>query len=293
MESSIVLGIDIGGSHITSALVDVEKRTLITESLQRRKVDSQGAASYIFDSWCKVILDSYIGYEKLSKNIGIAMPGPFDYHNGICLIKEQDKFQALYNINVKEELAGRLKISAKNINFINDAAGFLQGEVFAGSAKDVKNVLGFTLGTGLGSSICTNGEAMDAALWDAPFLNGIAEDYLSTKWFVKRYFELTGRTLDGVKELSDFVNVDIHAKQVFNEFGNNFAQFLMPLIRKHHAEVVIIGGNIAQAFTIFSANLINVLEHNQIKTKIKISKLKEHAALIGAASCCQVRNQNC
>ncbi len=291
MESPIVLGVDIGGSHITAALVDAEKRTLIMDSIRREMVDSRGTADYIFDLWCKVIMDAYRGYEHLTINIGIAIPGPFDYENGVCLIQEQDKFQALYKIDVKEELARRLKISPMHIHFINDAAGFLQGEVFAGSARDAKNVLGFTLGTGLGSSICINGLAVDAELWNAPFLNGIAEDYFSTKWFVKRYFELSGKVLEGVKDLADFVNVDIHAKQVFKEFGNNFAQFMMPLIKRHHAEVVIIGGNIAQAFTIFATNVIDVLEHNQFKTKIKISKLKEHAALIGAASCCPIAKE--
>ncbi|MES2652796.1 MAG: ROK family protein [Bacteroidota bacterium] len=292
MERPIVLGIDIGGSHITASLVDVETRTLIAGSIQRKMVDSQESAENIFDAWCQVITSSYSGYETLVKNIGIAIPGPFDYENGICLIKEQDKFPALYQLNVKEELAGRLNISTASIHFINDAAGFLQGEVFAGSARDANHVLGFTLGTGLGSSICTNGEAIDAELWNAPFLNGIAEDYFSTRWFVKRYHQLSGVTLDGVRDLANYVNADQHAKQVFKEFGDNFAQFMMPLIKKHHAEVVIIGGNIAQAFNVFSTNLIDVLEHNQFKTKIKISKLNEHAALIGAASCCKMSYQN-
>ncbi|SFH39019.1 ROK family protein [Pedobacter insulae] len=288
MRSPIALGIDIGGSHITAALVNIDTRTLIMESIHRKMVNSQDLAHNIFDAWCEVINDAYKGYETETKYIGIAMPGPFDYENGICLIKEQDKFQALYQLNLKEELASRLNIPATNIYFINDAASFLQGEVFAGGANDTNNVLGFTLGTGLGSSICTNGKAIDAELWNAPFLNGIAEDYFSTRWFVKRYFQLSGRALEGVKDLADFVNIDIHAKQVFKEFGNNFAQFMMPLIKKHHAEVVIIGGNIAQAFNVFSTNVIDILEHNQFKTKIKISKLKEHAALIGAASCCHM-----
>ena len=292
MEMPIVLGVDIGGSHITAALVDVNSRTLIESSIHRRTINSQETSENILDAWCQVILAAYTGYETLGKIIGIAMPGPFDYESGICLIKDQDKFQSLYQLNIKYKLAERLNIAPSSIYFINDAAGFLQGEVFAGSARNAQHVLGFTLGTGLGSSICTDGESIDAELWNAPFLNGIAEDYFSTRWFVKRYHQLSGVTLDGVKDLAEYVNADPHAKQVFKEFGDNFAQFLMPLIKKHHAEVIIIGGNIAQAFNVFSTNLIDVLEHNQFKTKIKISKLKEHAALIGAASCCKMSYHN-
>jgi glucokinase len=36
--------------------------------------------------------------------IGIAMPGPFDYENGISLMLH-GKFLDIYNVNIKEELA--------------------------------------------------------------------------------------------------------------------------------------------------------------------------------------------
>jgi glucokinase len=288
MDKSIVLGVDIGGSHITAALVDVEKRVLIADSICRKMIDSQDSAAAILEAWCQVITNAYIGYETVTKNIGIAMPGPFDYDNGICLIKDQHKFQSLYQLNLKEELAARLHISTSNIFFINDAAGFLQGEVFADGVKSVNPILGFTLGTGLGSAIYLNGIAKDAELWSAPFLNSIAEDYLSSKWFVGRYNQLSGEVLGGVKDLAAIVNVDLHARQVFMEFGNNFAQFLMPLIEKHCAEVVIVGGNIAQAFDLFSPSLMDVLAHHQLTTEIKITKLNEHAALIGAASAIKI-----
>jgi len=281
----MVLGVDIGGSHITAALVDGDKKALITKSIRRKMIDSQGDAATILDSWCEVIVDSYQGYEKMAKQIGIAMPGPFDYENGVCLIKEQDKFKSLYQLNLKQELANRLAVSPSTIHFINDAASFLQGEAFAGSASSNKTVLGFTLGTGLGSSICKAGIAIDAALWNTPFLESIAEDYLSTKWFVKRYFQLTGKKLDGVKDLAASVPADAHAQQVFNEFGSNLAQFLMPLIEEHKVDEVILGGNIAQTFTIFAPNLLGTLVQNQVFTPIKTTTLKEHAALIGAASC--------
>lgn len=290
MESPIVLGVDIGGSHITTALVDVREKTIIAESIRRKEVNSQDNAHAIMEAWCEAINHSFQARELTIKKIGVAMPGPFDYENGICLIEEQDKFQSLYKVNLKEELANRLKISSSTIHFINDAAGFLQGEVFAGGAEGASHVLGLTLGTGLGSSFCIRGKAIDAELWKAPFLAGMAEDYLSTKWFINRYFELSGKQLPGVKALSEVVNADGYAKQVFEEFGNNFAQFMMPIIKAQQTEVVILGGNIAQAFPIFAPKLFAILEENQFKIDIRVTKLKEHAALIGAASYCQINS---
>lgn len=289
MDKPLVLGIDIGGSHITAALVDLETRKIVPASYRRRFVDSSDDAEILIDSWCDVINDAFEGSNITERIIGIAMPGPFDYVNGICLIKEQGKFQSLYKVDVKTELAERLHILPGNIGFINDAAGFLQGEVFAGAAHDFDKSLGITLGTGLGSALYLNGIATDAALWDSDFLEGIAEDYLSTRWFIKRYEELSGSLLVGVKDLLALVKTDPNSALVFREFGHNLGRFISPLIKQHELELVIIGGNISLAFDAFAPALEAILAAEQIRVAIKITTLQENAALIGAASCL---NQN-
>jgi len=288
MEKPVALGVDIGGSHITAALVDLETRTLVKDSIKRSPVNSQESKEVILSAWCDIINKAFKNIKNGARNVGIAMPGPFNYSEGISLIKDQEKFKSLYQINVKEELSERLDIPAEHIHFINDAAGFLQGEVFAGAAKGNASVLGLTLGTGLGSSLCLNYKAFDADLWNSEFLDGIAEDYLSTRWFVKRFNQLSGKVVAGVKELVEIVDTDHHATMVFMEFGYNLAQFLIPVIKQHKIDTVIVGGNIAQSFSAFAPELIATLKGNGVETEIKISELKEHAALIGAASCCDL-----
>jgi glucokinase len=284
MEKSAVLGVDIGGSHITAALVDLENGKVIEESLKRVAIDSKGSAVEIFKVWTQVITDvaSYAADGEL--RIGIAMPGPFDYENGISLIIDQDKFKSLYQVNVKDELAKCLELPSSNIRFINDAAGFLQGEIFCGAGKGYKNVLGLTLGTGLGAAVAINGVAKDAALWNSSFLSGIAEDYFSTRWFVNKYESLTGDTFAGVKELAGIAEKDPFARQIFNEFGRGLGHFLADVIKENNSEIVILGGNIAQAYSLFAPHLIGNLEAYHLTTPVKVAELSEHAALIGAAS---------
>ncbi|MFC3562216.1 ROK family protein [Pedobacter jamesrossensis] len=288
MEKPVALGVDIGGSHITAALVDLETRTIIEDSIKRSAVDSKESKEIILSAWCDVINQAFEKDNHHTKLIGIAMPGPFDYEKGVSLIKDQDKFKALYGVNIKQELANRLNIETDNIHFINDAAGFLQGEVFGGVARGNANVLGLTLGTGLGSSYCIGGIAKDADLWNSEFMNGIAEDYLSTRWFVKRYNQLSNNTVADVKELTSLTTTDHDATRVFMEFGYNLAQFLIPVIKKYKSDVVIVGGNISRAFGAFSPELIATLKGNDVLADIKVTKLKENAALIGAASCCDL-----
>lgn len=284
MEKPYVLGIDIGGSHITAALVDLESGILIQDSIKRRAVNSNGSKEEILAAWCEVIKEAFGSVLDTEKRIGIAMPGPFDYENGVSLIKDQDKFKSLYQLNIKQELARCLNIQSTDIKFINDAAAFMQGEVFCGAAKGYSRALGLTLGTGLGSAVVIDGQSKDAELWNSKFLNGIAEDYFSTRWFVNKYKSLTGIELDGVKELAEVVKTDLYAMQVFNEFGRGLGHFLADVIKETKSEVVILGGNISQAFNLFAPHLIENLKALHLHTEIKITELNEHAALIGAAS---------
>lgn len=282
MEDPLVLGVDIGGSHITAGLVNLIKRKVVSTSIKHRLVDPHGSSDFILDSWCAVIKEAYAGHCS-SKRIVIAMPGPFDYENGICLVKEQDKFKALYLMDIKAGLATRLNIPSDKIKFVNDAEAFLKGELFACPAPH-KFILGITLGTGLGSALYLDGIVKDADLWNSPFGDSIAEEYLASGWFIKRYFELTGLLVTGVKEIGGKVPGDLKAKQLFTEFGSNLAQFLRPLVETHGLCMVIIGGNISYAFDHFSKELFHEISSWPAPVTVRISSLKENAALLGAAA---------
>ncbi|PRY11661.1 glucokinase [Pontibacter ummariensis] len=283
-DNSVVLGIDIGGSHATAALVNLQTCTLLTGSRARREINSQGTVAEIMDDWCVVVENAIKGSREFSGRVGIAMPGPFDYPAGISLIQGQNKYDMLYKLNVKELLAERLLIAPEHIRFMNDAECFLQGEVVCGAAKGYQSAVGLTLGTGFGSSIYQNGRAKDAELWCAPFKGGIAEDLLSTRWFVKRYFELTGHEVKGVKELAALAAEDSKVQEVFDEFGQNMALFLGALIEQEKPEVVVIGGNISKTYRLFSSTLLACLQEDGSSTPIRIAELGEESALVGAAA---------
>jgi glucokinase len=287
---SVVLGVDIGGSHITAALVDLESRTVIPGSRKRKLVDSKAGAQDIIDEWCAVIKEAFQNTDREVWNIGVAMPGPFDYEKGICLIKDQDKFLSLYKQDLCKLIGYHLGIDPASIKFMNDAACFLQGEVFGGAARGYNPVIGLTLGTGLGSAICRNGIAEDADLWKSPFKQGIAEDYLSTRWFVARYLQLSERTVTGVKELMEEKSVFVN--QVFLEFGSNLGDFLVPLLQQTKAGAVVLGGNIANALPLFLPSLQKRIREYNPDVIIKQALLNEDASLIGAASCWQEREES-
>ena len=281
--NNLVLGVDIGGSHITASLVDITNGSVIENSYFRDAVDAHGTAEDIISTWSRVIRQSLNSHPGTDTQIGIAMPGPFDYEHGISLIKEQKKFRSLYGLNVKDLLSKKLAVSEDCINFFNDACCFLGGEVLGGVVKNENEVIGITLGTGLGSAVYKDGSCADAALWNFPFKSGIAEDYLSTRWFTSTYATKYAETITGVKELSLLADEDGEKANIFQTFGANLAEFLAEVSQKTNCNTVVVGGNITKASRFFLSFVKSNSKDLGISLDIRISKLGESATLIGAA----------
>ena len=281
---SLIVGADIGGSHITVAFVDTGSKQIVETSKKRELIDAQGTAADIINAWTAAFKASFAAMGQLPQKLGIAMPGPFDYQQGISLMKNQSKYEALYNLNIKEKLANALQLPPAQICFANDAACFLQGEVFAGSATGANAVMGLTLGTGLGSARAKSGIALDANLWCTPFKDGIAEDYLSTRWFIRRYHELTGQTMPHVAAIVHDKAATAICHQLFKEFGENLGTFLFPFLKKEKIDTVVISGSIAGSFHLFAPALNNYLQQQGLTVAVTQSRLGEDATLMGAVS---------
>jgi glucokinase len=278
-----VIGVDIGGSHISAAVVDLQHRGVVENSLLRKHINSKEGAEQILNSWAEVIEQIFLKYPFISKKIGVAMPGPFDYEKGICLIKGVDKYESLFNLNVKKALAKQLQLAEENIIFMNDARCFLEGELFGGAAVGCGNVFGITLGTGLGSARFHSGQTFEGDLYFAPFKDGVAEDYISSRWFLKKYKEITGRVAKNVKDLSEKISEEPEIKKLFEEFGKNLGEVLYSYAQKFNCETLVIGGNIANAWELFFPETKTILDKLPAIT-IKKAALGEDSALIGAAS---------
>jgi glucokinase len=181
------------------------------------------------------------------------MVGLLHFLPGINYCLDIYKYESLYGSNVKKLLAQNLDIEEADIMMMNDASCFLQGEIFNGAAAGCNHIIGVTLGTGLGSARFHNNKMYDGDLYYTPFKDGTAEDYLSSRWFVKRYKEVTGNIVKDVKELSERMNYDPSVQIVFDEFGNNLGEVLSDYATKHEGKTIVAGGNIMNAWNLFIA----------------------------------------
>ncbi|WP_421944731.1 ROK family protein [Pedobacter sp.] len=282
MSNNIILGVDIGGSHISSALVNIKNGKILDGTSFRKKIDAHAKTAEIISVWCEVIEKS-LNTAEHSGEIGIAMPGPFDYGNGISYMKGMGKYDALYGLDVGQLLLKELGSKVKSLRFVNDAGCFLQGELSHGLAAPYSSVMGFTIGTGFGSARGISGLAKDANYWCHPFMGGICEDLFSSKWFVAKYNQYAGKTTTNVKELIENADCGNPLLQVFDEFSMNMGVFLTQIYKKENFDCVVLGGNISKASALFLPQLKYYLNTMSISSTVYISAKGEDAALIGAA----------
>jgi len=278
--SPFVLTADIGGSHITTAICDTLLNTIVPESMARVSISSKDTAQNIFAAWNKCFLASLANFQQGVSGLGIAMPGPFDYENGISYITGLDKFDAIYGVDIRWQLAVLLSLDAAAIQFRNDAEAAVAGEVWAHFGKYYQNIVGITLGTGFGSAHYKAGITKDVNWGSFAFKDSIADDYLSTRWFLKRYTEISGTRLSEVKQLAGLALTDHQALAVFEEFTLNLGDFLETQLLPLQPQALIICGNIAKASAFFLPGLKTRLKDIQIELAV----LGEDAPLFGVAS---------
>ncbi len=294
---SITIGVDIGGSHISSAAINGNDFVIIPQTYFSGPVDSKASKEVIIKKWAEIINQTIQAVQQTSEyvendKIGIAfsMPGPFQYESGIAMFEGNDKYEALYNVSISQELIKYLSTKNVSFRFLNDASCFGVGGCLKENAVDVEKVIAITLGTGFGAAFLdyklpiTQGENVphNGCLWDKPFQDSIADNYFSTRWFLNEYEKSTGKKLtDGVKEIASIE--DFSTAKIFDDFANNLTDFLAPFIIKFDADLLILGGNIAKSHRLFLSKVQENLKKQNIDLAISIVENTEQTSILGSS----------
>lgn len=292
----IAIGADVGGSHITCQLFNLNTNQPVEKTRCRLAVDSKALKDKILDEWVSSVRQASRNYNlKSLSGIGFAMPGPFDYKNGIAWFEGVQKFEKLFGVNVREEIQNKLNLSEKfPVRFLNDASCFALGESWLGEASKYQRIIAITVGTGFGTTFISNrlplagknGIPDDGFLYHIPFKESVADDYFSERWFLKTYLERTGGKIIGVKELAEKSDTESVSVEIFSAFGRNLGEFLVPWVKIFDADCIVLGGNISKSFKLFNSQLQAQFFKNRLNPALCLSKLEEMAALFGSAKLC-------
>lgn len=295
MKDIYVLGMDIGGSHVACQLINLTDCQPVADTYVEVKVSEKETAGVILAAWEKA-LKACMGKagNKTVTGLGAAVPSPFDFMQGIAM--DDHKFASLKGLNIREELHRVTGIPAESILFTNDAAAFGMGVWRLNGSKD-RHMIGVTLGTGFGACFIVDGcyatygpgVPIGGELWNYPFRGVIAEDYVSTRWFEKRFKELTLEEVKGVKEIVDFYEngkYKSEVEQVFREFANAFGEIMLPFMQRFKADKLVIGGGIVLSRQYFLPLIKQYFEANGVMAEVGTLADTTIAIIAGAATLC-------
>ncbi|MDO9066878.1 MAG: ROK family protein [Deltaproteobacteria bacterium] len=305
---SVLLGLDLGGTNIKSVLLDARSLKIIV----KRQIPT---LAHLGSGAVVNILAGEIGYLLRvagSKNIGVTAIGLGSaglVHKGI--VRNSPNLPGWQNAVplerlLKKELPG-LKIP---LAIDNDANCFVLAETLCGAAKGSQNVVGLTLGTGVGGGLVLDGKLYRGSTGGAGELGHISIKYdgprcLCGNWgclealvgacaIVERYrsrnseFRIQNSEFS-VAEISDQAkNGEPAAIKALAETGTLLGVGLANYVNVFNPQAVVIGGGVAQAGKYILDPAIKEMKRrampfNVLKIKVKTARLGPWAGAIGAA----------
>ena len=149
-------GVDVGGTNIKIGLVDNQGLTVSFASIATQGIDgAHGAVRRAVETCRKLAADAKIQLSGVVR-AGVGTPGPMSLAEGKLL--NPSNLPEWHDFPVQQVLATELN---KPVSFINDANAAALGEAWVGAGKGHRGLAFFTLGTGVGGGLISEGQLIN------------------------------------------------------------------------------------------------------------------------------------
>ncbi|WP_394973060.1 ROK family protein [uncultured Croceitalea sp.] len=307
----IVLAIDIGGTFTKIGLVDRQGNILYNKVFKTKAKNPFAEYKVLLKKQIKTLLSStHTNHNILC--IGIGAPNA-NYNTGI--MENPPNFRWGESVPIKEVI---MEIIDRPVYITNDANASALGELYFGMAKQMKNFVVLTLGTGLGSGIINEGKLVVGANGMAGELGhvnvypkgrqcncglkGCLETYVSVTGIKRTVFKLLADSnedsmlrnwsfdsLTGKEISKAALNGDKIALEAFHLTAQILGSKMADTVAHLEPEAFILTGGLSHAGELFLKPLIENMEaslFNAYKGKVKvlISKTPSSSAILGPAA---------
>lgn len=298
MDRKYYLGIDLGATNLKIGLIDknkiISKSVLPTASF----VTQETLISAICNGINDILSDSKT-HKKNILSVGIGLPGPIDYEKGV--VRYLPNIKGWHNVGLRDILRRKTGLP---IFIDNDANLMALAESRIGAAKGKRNVVGITLGTGVGGGIIIDGNLYRGSSFTAGELGHIPvneigpkcncggeaclERYIGNRYILENAKRIFGKdiTLEKLSQLAKQGNKK--AVTIWHKAAKYLGIALSGVANLLDPEVIVIGGGVSNAGAIIFDKIRQTLKERampyQAKTvKIVRAKLGNDAGMIGAA----------
>lgn len=307
MEKKYVVGVDLGGTKIYTALVDLEGNIIKEKTVPTEANEGEQAVVNRIINTIRYVTE---GTDKdLIKSIGIGSPGPLDVKNGIILQSANLPFK---NFEIVKVVKAEFDLPTY---LDNDGNVATLGEFMFGAGKGTENMVFITASTGIGAGAVLNGRLFRGSTGNALEVGhmtvsiegprcgcgnvGCAESFGSGTAIGKRAKEAVASNVK--TSLKNYENVT--AKEVFIEAakGDRVASDILNLsltylgvtvantITSFDPEKVVIGGGVVNGGDIVLETIKKVVSERCMETfvnncSIEKAVLGGKAGVLGAAA---------
>ena len=275
MDDKKIIGIDLGATNIRGGLVNGASLS----GINSKRINSSGSVEDVMKD-IYAIIDGLIDHDISA--IGIGVPSVVDVKQGI--VYDVQYIPSWKEVHLKKIIEERYHVPVL-VN--NDANCFAIGEYYFGKGAGSENMIGLTIGTGLGAGIIINGHLYAGPNCGAgefgmvDYLDHCYEYYASGQFFQNVY------EMDGEEIFKKAKAGDPLAQQLYGEMGKHLGNAIKLILYTYDPSLIILGGSVRFAYPYFHENMWQRI-HSFAYTKslknlrIEISDL-ENSGILGAA----------
>jgi len=248
LNHNIAIGIDLGGTRIKAVAINAAGDVLHENYQSTNDGDDQ--------RWKNAVATSIKELQGILKTddikIGLSAPGLPDEKN-IAIAFMPGRMQGLENFNWSGFLNHPTYV-------VNDAVAAMLGEAKFGAAKNKKNVVMLTLGTGVGGAILIEGKPYQGAFNKAGHIGhmviddegdcgvtgmpGSLEECIGNCTIEKRS---KGKFISTQQLIEAYKKGDAEARDIWHKSVRQLALGLASIANILSPEVIVLGGGITQA----------------------------------------------
>ncbi|KRF38279.1 ROK family protein [Terrabacter sp. Soil810] len=249
-----VVGIDVGGTRIKSALVTPDGQVLAeaVRPTPEKVGDQLGEVA----AKAVVELTARVGDAVDLLAVGVAVPGLVDDLTGIGVWSANLGWR---DLDLRGGIAAHVDVP---VAIGHDVRSGLLAEHRLGAAREADNVLFVPLGTGLASAILCRGQLVTGSLWtgeighivvvpDGPLCacgqRGCLEALSSAGAIGRRWSEATGLVGDAEEVARRAEAGEPEARRIWQEAIDALAIMVAPVVAAAGTELVLIGGGLVHA----------------------------------------------
>jgi len=247
-----ILTLDIGGTTFSSSIFDEQLKNISSSDINL--ISAFPDKTTLLEGFAQqaglLLKSSNIGKTQLM-GMGISAPGPLNAEEGKIL--ETPNLTMLQHTHLAKEMENRIGIP---VHIENDANLFAWG-VWQKNHPQTRVMTALTLGSGLGVGLIINGKlftgthGLGAEYGISPIVNGIWEDEISIGGITTKCSEILGKVHSPEALYKMAVAGNKKALEIWAWFGEKLGYCLSHIVNMLDPEMVVVGGGISRAFSVF------------------------------------------